>query len=142
MPIRDEITYARMSFNDFLVSYERLENGLLKLSAFRAYKAERRLLQSLAMHHGFHRKDTKCAVPKKEMLEVALKLENVYKGIYLMTKEALELFEQYKTGNVEKSKIVSLLLSLNYDWLLGNLTKEQIEKIRKLQLKLRGEHVN
>ena len=65
MTIRDEITYARISYNDFIASYYRSEKGDLRLSAFRAYKAERRLLQSLAMRHNLHRKDTRCAVPKK-----------------------------------------------------------------------------
>lgn len=64
MSIRDEKTYAIMSYQDFLVSNSRLRKGELKQSAFRAYKAERRMLQSLAMKHNLHRKDTKCAVPK------------------------------------------------------------------------------
>ena len=136
MPIRDEPTYARLSYNDFLVAYERLEKGELRLSAFRAYKAERRLLQALAMHHDLHRKDTKCAVPKKEMLAVASKLESIYPGIYSLTKEALELFDEYKNNSVERSKIISLLKSLNYDWISYHLTEEQVKRIKELQTKL------
>jgi hypothetical protein len=67
MPIRDEKTYVKMSLEDFIVATERAKKGELKLAAFRAYKAERRMLQCLAMIHDLHRKDTPCAVPKNEM---------------------------------------------------------------------------
>ncbi|MEJ2772825.1 PaREP1 family protein [Stygiolobus sp. CP859M] len=102
MTIRDEITYARISYNDFIVSYYRLEKGDLRLSAFRAYKAERRLLQSLAMRHNLHRKDIRCAVPKKEMLQVSKQLDKIYRNIYQFTEMALSLFEQYKENKVDK----------------------------------------
>jgi len=73
MPIRDEKTYAKMSLEDFIVATERAKKGELKLAA---YKAERRMLQCLAMIHDLHRKDTPCAVPK--MLEVSQKLQKNY----------------------------------------------------------------
>ncbi|BFH74173.1 PaREP1 family protein [Sulfurisphaera javensis] len=138
MPIRDERTYAKMSFNDFLVSYERLKKGELKLSAFRAYKAERRMLQSLAMKHNLHRNDTKCAVPKKEMLKVARELENLYQGIYLMTEKALELFDEWKNNNAKEEDIKNLLVMLPYEWLNIHLSKEEIKKIKELQDKLKS----
>lgn len=136
MAIRDEITYARMSYKDFIVSYYRLEKGELRLSAFRAYKAERRLLQSLAMHHNLHRKDTNCAVPKKEMLQVSKKLDKLYHGIYQFTETALSLFEQYKKNNVDKKNIILLLVSLNYEWVSQHLTKEQVDRIKMIQCQM------
>jgi len=133
MPIRDEKTYAIMSYKDFLVSYSRLRKGELKLSAFRAYKAERRMLQSLAMKHNLHRKDTKCAVPKHEMLKTAKELEKHYPGIYQLTEKALSLFDEWKNNNARREDIQFLLRELNYDWIKHHLTEEKIEKIRELQ---------
>jgi len=111
VPIRDELTYAKMSYKDFIVSYERLRKGELRLSAFRAYKAERRLLQSLAMRYDLYNRKTKCAVPKKEMLLVASQLEGLFK----------------------KEDIISLLSGLNYEWLSGKLSQDEISEIKKLQ---------
>ncbi|QIW24086.1 hypothetical protein EWF20_07970 [Sulfolobus sp. S-194] len=136
MPIRDEKTYARMSLNDFLVSYERLKKGELRLSAFRAYKTERRMLQALAIKHDLHRKDTKCAVPKKEMLKVAEELEEKYNGIYEMTQKALKLFEQWKNKNVDEKSIRDLLFSLNYDWIKEHLADKELDKIKNIQKEL------
>jgi len=136
MAIRDEITYARMSYNDFIVSYYRLEKGDLRLSAFRAYKAERRLLQSLAMRHNLHRKDTRCAVPKKEMLQVSKQLDKIYRNIYQFTDMALSLFEQYKENKVDKKSIILLLVSLNYEWVSQYLTKEQVDRIKMIKFRM------
>ena len=136
MPIRDELTYAKMSYKDFIVAYERLKKGELRLSAFRAYKAERRLLQSLAMKHGLYNKKTKCAVPKKEMLIVASQLEGSYKGIRKLTEIALSLFDKYRKGEVRKEDIITLLSGLNYEWLNGKLSREEINEIKKLQYTL------
>lgn len=136
MTIRDEITYARISYNDFIVSYYRLEKGDLRLSAFRAYKAERRLLQSLAMRHNLHRKDTKCAVPKKEMLQVSKQLDKIYRNIYQFTEMALSLFEQYKENKVDKKSIILLLVSLNYEWVSQYLTKEQVDRIKMIKCRM------
>jgi len=136
MTIRDEITYARMSYNDFIVSYYRLEKGDLRLSAFRAYKAERRLLQSLAMRHNLHRKDTRCAVPKKEMLQVSKQLDKIYRNIYQFTEMALSLFEQYKENKVDKKSIILLLVSLNYEWVSQYLTKEQVDRINMIKCRM------
>jgi hypothetical protein len=136
MTIRDEITYARISYNDFIVSYYRLEKGDLRLSAFRAYKAERRLLQSLAMRHNFHRKDTRCAVPKKEMLQVSKQLDKIYRNIYQFTEMALSLFEQYKENKVDKKSIILLLVSLNYEWVSQYLTKEQVDRIKTIKCRM------
>jgi hypothetical protein len=136
MTIRDEITYARISYNDFIVSYYRLEKGDLRLSAFRAYKAERRLLQSLAMRHNLHRKDTRCAVPKKEMLQVSKQLDKIYRNIYQFTEMALSLFEQYKENKVDKKSIILLLVSLNYEWVSQYLTKEQVDRIKMIKCRM------
>jgi len=136
MTIRDEITYARISYNDFIVSYYRLEKGDLRLSAFRAYKAERRLLQSLAMRHNLHRKDTRCAVPKKEMLQVSKQLDKIYRNIYQFTEMALSLFEQYKENKVDKKSIILLLVSLNYEWVSQYLTKEQVDRIKMIKCQM------
>ena len=133
MPIRDEKTYAIMSYKDFLVSYSRLKKGELRLSAFRAYKAERRMLQSLAMKHNLHRKDTKCAVPKYEMLKTAKELEKYYQGIYKMTEKALSLFDEWKNNNAKEEDIRNLLKELNYDWIKNHLTEEMLERIKELQ---------
>lgn len=136
MTIRDEITYARISYNDFIASYYRLEKGDLRLSAFRAYKAERRLLQSLAMRHNLHRKDTRCAVPKKEMLQVSKQLDKIYRNIYQLTEMALSLFEQYKENKADKKSIILLLLSLNYEWVSQYLTKEQVDRIKMIKCRM------
>ena len=136
MPIRDERTYALMSYKDFLVSYTRLKKGELRLSAFRAYKAERRMLQSLAMKHDLHRKDTKCAVPKKEMLKTAKELEKYYPGIYKMTEKALLLFDEWKNDNAKEEDIKELLKELNYDWIKSHLTEEMIKKVKEIQREL------
>ncbi|MFP3170893.1 MAG: PaREP1 family protein [Sulfolobaceae archaeon] len=136
MTIRDEITYARISYNDFIVSYYRLEKGDLRLSAFRAYKAERRLLQSLAMRHNLHRKDIRCAVPKKEMLQVSKQLDKIYRNIYQFTEMALSLFEQYKENKVDKKSIILLLVSLNYEWVSQYLTKEQVDRIKMIKCRM------
>ena len=136
MTIRDEITYARISYNDFIASYYRLEKGDLRLSAFRAYKAERRLLQSLAMRHNLHRKDTKCAVLKKEMLQVSKQLDKIYRNIYQFTEMALSLFEQYKENRVDKKSIILLLVSLNYEWVSQYLTKEQVDRIKMIKCQM------
>jgi len=133
VPIRDELTYAKMSYKDFIVSYERLRKGELRLSAFRAYKAERRLLQSLAMRYDLYNRKTKCAVPKKEMLLVASQLEGLFKGIRKLTEMALSLFDEYRKGEVKKEDIISLLSGLNYEWLSGKLSQDEISEIKKLQ---------
>jgi hypothetical protein len=132
MHIRDEKTYAKMSFKDFIVAFERAKKGELKLAAFRAYKAERRILQCLAMVHDLHRKDTPCAVPKKEMLKVAEELENKYPKIKEMTQMALNLFDEWKNDNPKYEDIVILLKSLNYEWINQFLTNEEINKIKNM----------
>ena len=136
MTIRDEITYTIISYNDFIASYYRLEKGDLRLSAFRAYKAERRLLQSLAMRHNLHRKDTRCAVPKKEMLQVSKQLDKIYRNIYKFTEMAISLFEQYKENKVDKKSIILLLVSLNYEWVSQYLTREQVDRINMIKCRM------
>ncbi|BBG23236.1 hypothetical protein [Sulfuracidifex tepidarius] len=137
MPIRDEETYARMSVKDFEVAYVRLKRGDLKLAAFRAYKAERRLLQCLAMIHGIHRRNTPCAVPKGEMKDVACKLEGAYEGISEMTSLALSLFNERKQGNPSPRDIRNLLSQLRYEW-IKQFIGEEIEKIQKIKNELQG----
>lgn len=136
MPIRDEKTYAKMSYKDFIVATERAKNGELKLAAFRAYKAERRMLQCLAMIHDLHRKDTHCAVPKNEMLEVSQKLQKNYPEIDQMTQKALKLFDEWKNDNANYEDIVSLLKSLKYEWIKQFLSDEDLEKIQKYMASL------
>ncbi|BBG24992.1 PaREP1 family protein [Sulfuracidifex tepidarius] len=136
MPIRDEKTYARMSLNDFKVAYERLKKGELRLSAFRAYKAERRMLQCLAMIHDLHRKDTPCAVPKRCMMDVAERLRGKYEGIEDMTSSALSLFDQWKRGDVDPDDVKELLVRLRYDWLKDFLDDREIMEIDELKRRL------
>lgn len=133
MPIRDKETYARMSLRDFIIASCRLEKDELRLSAFRTYKAERRLLQCLAMVHGIHNKNTPCAVPKHDMERIASQLEKLYPGILEMTRKALKLFDQWKSSNPSRNDIVELLLKLNFSWIsqfLSSKDKEQINQIR------------
>jgi len=133
MPIRDEKTYAKMSLEDFIVATERAKKGELKLAA---YKAERRMLQCLAMIHDLHRKDTPCAVPKNEMLEVSQKLQKNYPEIDKMTQKALKLFDEWKNDNANYEDIVSLLKSLKYEWIKQFLSDEDLEKIQKYMASL------
>ncbi len=137
MPIRDEKTYAKMSYNDFKVAFERLKRGELKLSAFRAYKSLRRMLQSLAMKYDLHRKDTPCAVPKNCMLKVAEELEKYYNGIEEMTKEALKLFDEWKNDNAKEDDIKELLKKLKFEWISSHLTEEELKKINEMKSELK-----
>lgn len=138
MPIRDEKTYAIMGFKDFWVAYTRLKNKELRLSAFRAYKSEKRMLKSLAMKHGLHRRDTKCAVPKTGMLKVAELLENSYLGIYEMTEKALSLFNQWKSSNVREEYIKDLLKNLNFEWINTHLDEHMLKKVEEIQTEIRS----
>jgi hypothetical protein len=136
MPIRDEQTYAKMSYNDFKVAFERLKRGELKLSAWRAYKSLRRMLQSLAMKYDLHRKDTPCAVPKNCMIRVAEELEKYYNGITEMTKEALRLFDEWKENYARREDIIKLLKELRFEWISSHLTKEEMNEIEEIKKEL------
>ncbi|BDC18589.1 hypothetical protein [Acidianus sp. HS-5] len=136
MPIRDEKTYAKMSYNDFKVAFERLKKGELRLSAWRAYKSLRRMLQSLAMKHDLHRKDTPCAVPKNCMLKVSEELEKHYPGIQKMTEEALKLFDEWKNNTANAEDIKRLLKELRFDWISSHLTEEELKKIEETKKEL------
>ncbi len=89
------------------------------------------MLQCLAMVHDLHRKDTPCAVPKNEMLEVSQKLQKNYPNIYEMTQKALKLFDEWKNDNANYNDIVNLLKSLKYEWIKQFLSEQELEKIRK-----------
>ncbi|ARM74762.1 hypothetical protein [Acidianus manzaensis] len=138
MPIRSERQYALMSFKDFIVSYERVKNKEYALSAFRAYKSLRRMLQSLAMKHNLHNKSTPCAVPKQDMIKVAEALNEVYPSILNMTKNALNLFDEWKSKNAKKDDIIDLLLSLDFSWISKYLSDDDLNKIESIKEELKN----
>jgi len=130
MPIRSEKKYAEMSIDDANVAVYRLNNNIMDLAAFRAYKSLRRLLQSLAMKYNYNRNDTKCAVPKNEMLKVAKLLENNgYKNIYKNTEISLKLFNEWKNHNSNKNDIILLLKNINFNWLSGIIDENTINNL-------------
>ncbi|BCS93481.1 hypothetical protein L3N51_01772 [Metallosphaera sp. J1] len=133
---RNERDYARMSLNDFLVAVSRLRRGCLRLSAFRAYKSERRLLQALAVVHGLRREDTYCAVPKAYMIDVSRKLEVRYPGIVNMTVRALTLFNQWREGNPDGEAILTLLKSLEFNWISSLVEEGLWRRVLKVQKEL------
>ncbi|AWR96285.1 hypothetical protein DFR86_01155 [Acidianus sulfidivorans JP7] len=137
MPIRTEEQYALMSYRDFLVAYERLKKGNYVLSAFRAYKSLRRMLQSLAMKHDLHSKVTPCAVPKADMIKVAKELDDKYSGILEMTRNALKLFDEWKNKTANKEDIINLLLSLNFNWISNHLSPDYLNKIEIVKEELK-----
>lgn len=123
-----------MSIEDADVACKRLENNIINLAAFRAYKSARRLLQSLAMKYGYNGNDTKCAVPKYEMLKVAELLEKQgYKGIYITVKQSLRLFDEWKNHDTNKNDIILLLKCIDFNW-ISNIAG--IKNINNLNIKI------
>lgn len=126
MPIRSSKKYAEMSIADANIACERIKNEIINLAAFRAYKSCRRLLQALAMEYNYNRNDTKCAVPKNDMLKVANLLEGQgYNDISLNVKLALKLFDGWKNHNAKKNDVILLLKNINFSW-LSNLTDTEL----------------
>ena len=138
MPIRSEKQYAEMAIKDANVACIRLNKNIIDLAAFRAYKSLRRLLQSLAMKYKYNRNDTKCAVPKNEMLMVAGLLENKgYKNIYKNTEIALKLFDEWKNHNSNREDIIMLLKGIDFTWLSDLIDKNIIDDLYKNIKKLK-----
>ncbi len=134
MTIRTKKEYADLSVIDAKVSIERLNKNIINLSAFRAYKSQRRLLQCLAMEYNYQDKKSKCAVPKSKMLNVSKLLEyKGYKGIYENTEKSLKIFDEYKNHNAKKCDIIYLLKNINFKW-ISNITNIDniIQKINNL----------
>ncbi|SMD31438.1 hypothetical protein [Picrophilus oshimae] len=130
MPIRSERQYAEMSIKDAGVACIRLNNNITDLAAFRAYKSLRRLLQSLAMKYGYNRNDTRCAVPKGEMLMVARLLEeHGYKNIYRNTEMALKLFDEWRNHCANRNDIITMLKSIDFTWLSDLIDKKTINDL-------------
>ncbi|KQB34628.1 hypothetical protein AOG54_04365, partial [Acidiplasma aeolicum] len=132
MPIRSERQYAEMSVNDANVACLRLNKNVINLAAFRAYKSLRRLLQSLAMKYNYNRNDTKCAVPKNEMLRVARLLEDKgYKNLYNSTELSLKVFEEWKNNSANKNDVILLLKNINFEWISDFMDKTTLNDLYK-----------
>ncbi|KJE48778.1 hypothetical protein TZ01_07475 [Acidiplasma sp. MBA-1] len=132
MPIRSERQYAEMSVNDANVACLRLNKNVINLAAFRAYKSLRRLLQSLAMKYNYNRNDTKCAVPKNEMLRVARLLEDKgYKNLYNSTELSLKVFEEWKNNSANKNDVILLLKNINFEWISHFMDKTTLNDLYK-----------
>ena len=132
LPIRSERQYAEMSVNDANVACLRLNKNVINLAAFRAYKSLRRLLQSLAMKYNYNRNDTKCAVPKNEMLRVARLLEDKgYKNLYNSTELSLKVFEEWKNNSANKNDVILLLKNINFEWISDFMDKATINDLYK-----------
>ncbi|KQB34188.1 hypothetical protein AOG55_01355, partial [Acidiplasma cupricumulans] len=130
MPIRSERQYAEMSVNDANVACLRLNKNVINLAAFRAYKSLRRILQSLAMKYNYNRNDTKCAVPKNEMLRVARLLEDKgYKNLYNSTELSLKVFEEWKNNSANKNDVILLLKNINFEWISDFMDKTTLNDL-------------